>query len=92
MVIPIGITARNEAKNIMGLLTSLNVAIARASDELASRYRVHVLLNDNHDSTPELLARVADINVLHTSGGIVEAQRTLAEIVERRLPFGLFRC
>ncbi len=88
--IPIGITARNEAKNILGFLASLNIAIARASRDLACTYSVHVLLNDNSDNTPELLADFTGITVWNTYGGIVEAQRALAEHCGETVPFLVF--
>ena len=88
--IPIGITARNEARNIVSFLASLNAAIARASKELGCRYAVHVLLNDNTDNTAELLAGFAGITVWNTCGGIVEAQRTLADSFGETAPFLVF--
>lgn len=78
MVIPIGITARNEAKNILTLLDSLRVAIARAATELDCSYELHLLLNDNDDDTLKLVAGMADVKIWHTCGGLVEAQRVLA--------------
>ena len=78
-MIPIGVTARDEARNIEKLLASLRVAVARASSELGCTYRLHVLLNDNRDHTPQLLAGCDDVTVWHTSGGIVEAQRVLVD-------------
>ncbi len=88
--IPIGITARNEAKNILALLDSLRLAIAVASRQLGCVYRIHVLLNDNTDHTPELIAGFADITVWQTSGGIVEAQRFLHERSAPSAPFLVF--
>jgi len=79
IAIPIGITARDEARNILTLLASLRVAVARAEAELGCTYELHVLLNDNRDHTPELLAGVEGITVWQTRGGIVEAQRRLVE-------------
>jgi hypothetical protein len=79
MIIPIGITARNEAKNILALLDSLRAAIARASAELGLSYELHLLLNDNKDDTPKLVSGMADVKVWHTYGGLVEAQRLLAQ-------------
>jgi glycosyltransferase involved in cell wall biosynthesis len=79
MTIPLGVTARNEAKNIVAFIESLRQAVDRASRELPCTYRVIVLLNDNTDNTEELLAGFGDIEIWHTEGGIVEAQRTLAE-------------
>ena len=89
MTIPIGVTARNEAKNILALLESLRAAIARASSDLGCRYEIHVLLNDNDDNTPDLL-RGAGIRIWNTYGGIVEAQRKLAESFGSEAPFLVF--
>jgi hypothetical protein len=78
-MIPIGITARNEAKNIRALLASLRVAVARAETACGLRFELHLLLNDNEDETATLLAGERDITFWDTHGGIVEAQRALAE-------------
>lgn len=75
--IPIGITARNEAANILTLLKSLRTSIARATAVLGAAYEIHVLLNDNEDHTPALLAAEPDLTIWHTRGGLVEAQRAL---------------
>lgn len=77
--IPIGVTARNEARNILILLDSLRTAIARAESQLDCRYELHVVLNDNRDHTADLLANCPGIQVWHTYGGLVEAQRALAQ-------------
>jgi hypothetical protein len=90
MTIPIGVTARNEAKNILVLLASLREAIARASAELGCTYELHILLNDNEDQTPELLAHEPDLTIHHTYGGIVEAQRVLAGQCGHDAPFLVF--
>ncbi len=88
--VPIGITARNEARNILTLLASLGEAVSRASAELGLTYGLYVLLNDNSDHTPELLAGVANVTVWHTTGGIVEAQRMLVERCSQGAPFLVF--
>lgn len=77
MRIPIGITARNEAANIRALLKSLRQSIAHATQTLGVDYEIHVLLNDNQDHTPQLLAVETDVQIWRTNGGIVEAQRAL---------------
>jgi len=77
MLIPIGITARNEAANIKALLHSLRESAARASANLDVEYELHVLLNDNRDHTPQLLGGESDLQIWQTQGGIVEAQRAL---------------
>jgi hypothetical protein len=78
-MIPIGITARNEAKNIRALLASLRVSVARAKAACGLRFELHLLLNDNEDETAALLAGETDVTVWETHGGIVEAQRALVE-------------
>src|SRR5258708_27963739 len=88
--IPIGVTARNEAKNILPLLASLREAIAGASAELGCTYELHILLNDNEDHTPVLLADEPGLTIHHTHGGIVEAQRVLAEQFGGAAPFLVF--
>ena len=89
-VIPIGVTARDEGRNIVRLLQSLRVAIARASWELGCTFHTYVLLNDNRDNTPELLVGLDDITVWHTFGGLVEAQRALADRCGGTAPFLVF--
>jgi glycosyltransferase involved in cell wall biosynthesis len=76
--IPIGITARNEAANIRALLASLRLSAARASARLGVSYELHLLLNDNQDNTPLLVAGEPGLVLWHTHGGLVEAQRALA--------------
>jgi hypothetical protein len=89
MRIPIGITARNEAANIEGLLKSLRQSVARATETLGVEYELHVLLNDNQDHTPQLLASQTDLQIWQTSGGIVEAQRALVS-ARPGVPFLIF--
>lgn len=62
----------------MALLASLRAAVARAEQSLAVEYEIHLLLNDNDDHTPSLLAGESGIEIWNTRGGIVEAQRALA--------------
>ncbi len=76
MLIPIGVTAKNEAANILQLLSSLRRSVAFAESLLNVRYEIIVILNDNSDHTPELLSHEV---VWTSTGGIVEAQRILAE-------------
>jgi hypothetical protein len=90
MTIPIGVTARNEAKNILVLIESLRKAIARACADLGCTYELHILLNDNTDHTPALLSGEPDLTIHHTYGGIVEAQRVLVEQCGQGAPFLVF--
>jgi glycosyltransferase involved in cell wall biosynthesis len=89
MKIPIGITARNEAATILGLIASLRVSISQATKTLGVEYEIHVLLNDNEDNTPELLASQPDLFLWETHGGLVEAQRALVA-ASPRVPFVIF--
>lgn len=75
--IPIGITARNEAANILALIDSLRRSVTCAEATLPVKYELHVLLNDNTDNTPELLANQSGLTIWQTQGGLVEAQRVL---------------
>lgn len=87
--IPIGITARNEAANIRALLASLRRSAAHATELLGVEFELHVLLNDNEDHTPELLASEPGIEIWQTRGGIVEAQRALVA-ARPGVPFLIF--
>jgi len=78
-VIPIGITARNEARNIRVLLASLRESVRRAEAALGLRFELHVILNDNEDQTPALLEDQKGLTVWQTRGGLVEAQRALVQ-------------
>lgn len=77
MTIPIGITARNEAASLPGLFHSLGRSAAAAERDLGVQFEWHLLLNDNDDNSAALLSDYPEITVWHTSGGLVEAQRTL---------------
>lgn len=77
MKIPIGVTARNEAANIGALLASLRLSAQRATQALQVEYALNILLNDNDDPTPDILAAEQDLTIWHTSGGLIEAQRAL---------------
>ena len=89
MKIPIGITARNEAANILALLASLRLSALRATEALGVEYELHVLLNDNEDHTPQLLAGQTDLQIWQTHGGLVEAQRALVA-ARPDVPFVVF--
>ncbi len=78
-MIPIGITARNEARNILVLLASLRESVRRAEAALGLRFELHVILNDNEDQTPALLADETGLTIWQTRGGLVEAQRALVQ-------------
>lgn len=89
MKIPIGVTARNEAANIGALLASLRLSVARAQAALSVEYELHILLNDNTDNTPQLLAAEPGLHLWHTRGGLIEAQRTLVN-ARPAAPFVIF--
>ncbi len=88
--VPIGITARNEARNILALLRSLRAAVDHAARETGCAYELHLLLNDNQDETPQLVAAEPGLTVWHTKGGLVEAQRAFADRFNRSAPFVIF--
>jgi hypothetical protein len=88
--IPIGITARNEAKNILSNLASIRVSAEQAARALGCRFALHVILNDNEDETPRLLHDQPDVTVWHTAGGLVEAQRAFMEQRGHAAPFVIF--
>lgn len=89
MEIPIGVTARNEARTILGLLDSLRTAIANAEAAFEGiRFRIYIILNDNSDETESLLMGQPDLTMLHTHGGIIEAQRAL--VLTTSAPFVIF--
>lgn len=76
MIISIGVTAKNEALNLLKLLKSLRTSIQFAVEKLTTvEFEIHVILNDNTDGSEEILAKEAGIKVWHTTGGLVEAQR-----------------
>jgi hypothetical protein len=90
MTIPIGITARNEARNILALLRSLRESAENAAAATGCAFTLHLLLNDNQDDTPRLVAAERDLTVWHTAGGIVAAQRAFAERFNEHAPFLIF--
>tara|TARA_B110001454_G_scaffold219179_1_gene250772 strand:- start:59126 stop:60076 length:951 start_codon:yes stop_codon:yes gene_type:complete len=80
MIIPIGITAKNESKNLPVLIASLKESVDFATTQLGIQFEVHALLNDNSDDSEVFLNTVPFINVWHTTGGLVEAQRFLKKM------------
>lgn len=80
MIIPIGVTAKNEAQNLPKLLESLRASIKCAHEKLSTEFEIHVLLNDNSDHSEQILSTEADVHIWHTFGGLVEAQRFFREL------------
>ncbi len=84
MTITVAITAKNEAETIAANLRSIQIAIREAEAQLSVNYELVVVLNDSTDATESQIP--ADVSVLKTSGGLVEAQRAVAD----RPPFVIF--
>lgn len=89
MMIPVGVTAKNEAKNLPRLIESLKRATDLATAELGVQFEIHVLLNDNSDESEQLLNRYSFVEVWHTTGGLVEAQRFFKKL-KHDAPFLIF--
>ena len=86
-MITVAITARNEANSIADCLCSLQKAVQLAEQKLDMKLQLVVILNDCTDDTEAIvLQQYPGIEIIHTSGGIVEAQRAVAH----RQPFVIF--
>ena len=84
--ITIGVTARNEESCIAGTLESL-----RHSADLAERagiagFEIVVVLDQCTDGTEQVVRRFPGVELIHSHGGLIEAQRQLAD----RRPFVIF--
>lgn len=76
--IPLAITAKNEEQAVEACLRSLLAACQYAADRLPLQWDVVLVLDDCTDGTAERVRRFTDVRTLDSSGGIVEAQRTMA--------------
>ena len=85
-VVPVAVTAKNEERAIAACLESLRRAIDFAEARLPLRFDLLVVLNDCTDGTEAVVRRQGDIQVLHTTGGLIEAQRAIV----RPAPFLVF--
>ena len=84
MNILIAITAKNEEFTIRDTIVSIKLAIVMAERALDISYELIVILNDSTDNTINCIP--SEISIIKTTGGIVEAQRT----VVNRSPFVIF--
>ncbi len=78
MNILIAITAKNEELTIRDTIVSIRFAIVAAEQALGVSYELNVVLNDSTDKTVENIP--PDISIITTVGGIVEAQRAVANM------------
>src|SRR5207244_2275819 len=104
MRVPLAVTAKNEQESIGPCLTSLLVAAAWAEDRLPIQLDVVVVLDDCTDATADVVRRFPRVRTIVSSGGIVEAQRQVAQegpfriysdadiYVEPETLHGLVRC
>lgn len=89
MIVPVGVTARNEAPSLPVYLQHLRRAIRFAEQKLPVTFEIHVLLNDTTDDSEEILSRESNIQVWQTPKGLVEAQRFFASL-QKEKPFVIF--
>jgi hypothetical protein len=85
-MIPVAVTARNEENTIAACLQALRRAIAYAEDRLPLRFALAAVLNDCTDRTEERARAVPGVEILHSTGGKIEAQRSAV----RPAPFVVF--
>lgn len=84
MRITIAVTAKNEENTIRRTLDSIRESLRYAEKHQIASYRLVVVLNDTTDGTERVIPK--DVEIIHTSGGIVEAQRAVAG----HLPFVIY--
>ena len=78
MLIPLAVTAKNEESVIAACLDSLLAAVGYAEDRLRIGFDVVVVLDDCSDRTAEIAEGFERVRTIVSSGGIVEAQRTMS--------------
>jgi glycosyltransferase involved in cell wall biosynthesis len=78
-MIPVAVTARNEENTIAACLCSLRRAIALAEDRLPLRFKLLAVLDDCTDRTEERARTIPGVEVIHSTGGKLEAQRTVVQ-------------
>lgn len=85
-MIPVAVTARNEEAGIAACLHSLRHAIMYAEARLPLRFALQVVLNDCTDATESIARGIPGVQVIHSTGGKLEAQRAAV----RDVPFIVF--
>lgn len=84
--ITIGVTAKNEEGCIGSTLETLLKSVALAEAERVGKFEVVVILDDCSDQSEAVVRRFPSVGVIHSSGGLIEAQRKIAG----RRPFVIF--
>jgi glycosyltransferase involved in cell wall biosynthesis len=84
--ITIGVTARNEEACIGGTLESLLRSVAFAEAHGVARFEVIAILDECTDGTERVVGGFPRVGVIHSRGGLIEAQRRIAT----RRPFVIF--
>ena len=86
MIITVAVTAKNEAGTIAECLQSLINSIERAESKGATRFNLIVVLDDCTDNTEAIAKTFPRVTITHSSGGLVEAQRSVGPLS----PFVIF--
>ncbi len=76
--ITVAITAKNEAAAIGDCLRSIIAAVRHAEERLSLNVRIVVVLDDCTDATESIARSFPEVAIIHSSGGLVEAQRKVA--------------
>lgn len=82
MTIPVAVTAKNEAACIEACLHSLRLAIDYARAQGAPGFELIVVLDDCEDATQSIVEALPGVRLMQSSGGIVNAQRTVIQAVK----------
>jgi glycosyltransferase involved in cell wall biosynthesis len=82
----LAVTARNEATVIADCLRSILKAARFAEERLPLCWRLVAVLDECTDDTEAIVRCVGSFEVIHSTGGLVEAQRTVAN----RTPFVIY--
>ncbi|MDB4936992.1 MAG: hypothetical protein JWP87_3964 [Labilithrix sp.] len=93
--IPVVVCAKNEERAIGTTLAALSAARRHAEAHGSFRYQLRVVLDDTTDGTARVVRSHPDVELLTSTGGKVEAQRTGLGLDARRdageaPPFAIF--
>lgn len=77
--ITVGITARNEAACIAATLHGLLESAAHAEAMSVARFEFVAVLDECTDGTEAVVRGFPQVRILHSRGGLIEAQRHLAQ-------------
>ena len=84
--ITVGVTARNEESCIANTLRSLTESAVWAEAQGIATYDLITVLDECTDGTEAIVQTFPRVRVVHTQGGLIEAQRLLA----RERPFVIY--